>query len=84
MFWSRLLPATSFIVGTSALSFQTFVLYPWHHELCEEFKKFEAMKSEEDKLIEEYHEGHVDTMDAIADKFDLLILNEEKIRLSEL
>jgi hypothetical protein len=33
VFVSRYLPIISFIVGTSALVFQTTVLYPWHNEL---------------------------------------------------
>jgi len=49
---------TNFVIGTSALSFQIFVLYPWHKKLEDQFeamnaKHFELMRSgEEARLIE--------------------------------
>jgi hypothetical protein len=44
VFLSKYLPITSFIVGTSALLFQTMVLYPWHNELDSEFKRLKWLK----------------------------------------
>jgi hypothetical protein len=37
MIFTRILPALSFTIGTTALMFQMTVLYPWHIELDEEF-----------------------------------------------
>jgi hypothetical protein len=39
---------TNFLIGTSALGFQMFVLYPWHEMLREEFR---ALKAEHVSLI---------------------------------
>ncbi|OBT87718.1 hypothetical protein VE02_04082 [Pseudogymnoascus sp. 03VT05] len=30
---------TNFAIGTSALCFQIFVLYPWHQQLDDDFKE---------------------------------------------
>ncbi|KAG0247746.1 hypothetical protein BG011_000986, partial [Mortierella polycephala] len=37
----KVLTVVNFIIGTSALSFQIGVLYPWHHQLDEDFKRLE-------------------------------------------
>jgi hypothetical protein len=37
MIYKKLLPSINFVLATSALSFQVFVLYPWHHQLSNEF-----------------------------------------------
>ena len=37
--FSRFLPLVSFVIGTTALTFQITVLYPWHIELDNEFKQ---------------------------------------------
>jgi hypothetical protein len=51
---SRLwLPYINLAIGSSALAFQTTVLYPWHHELDAAFHKqqkaLEALKEEAKK-----------------------------------
>jgi hypothetical protein len=33
---------TNFAIGTSALCFQIFVLYPWHQQLDDDFKELKA------------------------------------------
>ena len=38
---------TNFVIGGSALVFQVFVLYPWHHKLDQDF---EALKAEHVEL----------------------------------
>lgn len=48
-FFTRYLPITSFMVGASALTFQTMVLYPWHNELDTEFKRLKDLKEQQDK-----------------------------------
>ena len=44
-----------FTRGTSALSFQVFVLYPWHEQLDEEFKE---LRKEHRRLLDETHRQH--------------------------
>ena len=39
---------TNFVIASSALAFQVFVLYPWHHRLDEDF---EDLKKEHLKLL---------------------------------
>jgi len=36
-------PRISLAVGLAALSFQVFVLYPWHSELSEQFAQLQAV-----------------------------------------
>lgn len=38
MFITRGISLVNFAVASSALAFQVFVLYPWHHQLDNEFK----------------------------------------------
>ncbi|KAI9743869.1 MAG: hypothetical protein M1818_002603 [Claussenomyces sp. TS43310] len=47
------LPYLNFGVASSALLFQTTMLYPWHEELDAEFKK---LKQEHVRQLQIYHE----------------------------
>lgn len=47
------LPYLNFGVASTALGFQTMVLYPWHEELEHEFKK---LKTEHKELLQYYHD----------------------------
>lgn len=49
MWIARLFSVTNFVVATSALSFQVFVLYPWHHQLSDDF---EDLKKEHLRVLE--------------------------------
>ncbi|THU98614.1 hypothetical protein K435DRAFT_660536 [Dendrothele bispora CBS 962.96] len=49
----KLLPYLNFGIATSALIFQTTVLYPWHHELDAAFHK---LKAEQTEMLKEFHE----------------------------
>ena len=49
VFWTKYLPVISFSIASMALTFQTLVLYPWHIELDEEFKKMKELKRIQDK-----------------------------------
>lgn len=49
MWVTRAISLTNFLVATSALSFQIFVLYPWHEQLSEDF---EALKKEHLSVLE--------------------------------
>jgi solute carrier family 25 (mitochondrial phosphate transporter), member 3 len=53
MIYTRLISLTNFVVASSALGFQVFVLYPWHKQLDE---SFEELKKE-----------HVRVLDAVRD-----------------
>ncbi len=39
MIITRAFSLTNFLIATSALCFQVGILYPWHHELDQEFKE---------------------------------------------
>ncbi|KAF7311789.1 Mitochondrial phosphate carrier protein [Mycena indigotica] len=49
----QLLPYINFAVAAGALAFQTTVLYPWHHELDEAFRR---LKAEQGEVLREYHQ----------------------------
>lgn len=55
----RKLPHLNFIISTTALSFQVFVLYPWHEQLNHEFselkKSFENIKHLQQFNIDKLH-----------------------------
>ncbi|PGH29395.1 hypothetical protein GX50_07852 [[Emmonsia] crescens] len=38
MMFTRGFSLTNFIIGSSALGFQVFVLYPWHNKLDKDFE----------------------------------------------
>lgn len=48
MIFTRRISLTNFLVATSALGFQVFVLYPWHKQLDDEFK---ALKEEHLRVL---------------------------------
>lgn len=49
MIYTRAISITNFLVASSALGFQVFVLYPWHKELD---AGFEALKKEHLKVLD--------------------------------
>ncbi|WRT67514.1 uncharacterized protein IL334_004486 [Kwoniella shivajii] len=58
----RALPYVNFFVASSALLFQTTVLYPWHHILSDDF---EHMKAEQARQLAEYHKEKRQLLDAL-------------------
>ncbi|KAH7402641.1 hypothetical protein BKA66DRAFT_6011 [Pyrenochaeta sp. MPI-SDFR-AT-0127] len=56
---------TNFVIGSSALCFQIFVLYPWHEKLEEEFKE---LKKEHARLLEDTREKHRDELKTIGEQ----------------
>jgi hypothetical protein len=48
MLITRGISLVNFAVASSALAFQVFVLYPWHHQLDDEFK---ALKKEHLRVL---------------------------------
>jgi iron-sulfur cluster repair protein YtfE (RIC family) len=75
MWFTRGFSLTNFVIGTSALGFQVFVLYPWHEQLEEEFKK---LGREHAKLLDETHRQHGEELRGI--RMQLEALNREKGR----
>ncbi|KAF7546865.1 hypothetical protein G7Z17_g8124 [Cylindrodendrum hubeiense] len=49
MIVTRAISVTNFVVASSALCFQVFVLYPWHKELD---AGFEDLKKEHTKVLD--------------------------------
>lgn len=49
MIWTRLISTTNFVVASSALGFQVFVLYPWHNQLDH---SFEELKKEHIRVLQ--------------------------------
>lgn len=49
MIVTRVISLTNFIVASSALGFQVFVLYPWHKQLDD---GFEALKKEHLRVLQ--------------------------------
>ncbi|KAL1904848.1 hypothetical protein Sste5344_009470 [Sporothrix stenoceras] len=45
---TRIISLTNFCVASSALAFQVFVLYPWHHQLQHDF---EDLKNEHIRVL---------------------------------
>jgi len=75
MWFTRGFSLTNFVIGTSALSFQVFVLYPWHEELDAEFKE---LRKEHARLLDETHKRHAEELRGI--RQELEALNREKGR----
>jgi hypothetical protein len=47
----KFLPVANLVVGCSALTFQTTVLYPWHIQIDEDFEK---LKDSQEKKLEQH------------------------------
>ncbi|OBZ77533.1 hypothetical protein A0H81_02728 [Grifola frondosa] len=56
------LPYFNLTIATSALIFQTTVLYPWHEELDASFHK---LKEEQARQLREYHEMKVRRLEVL-------------------
>ncbi|PWY88205.1 hypothetical protein BO70DRAFT_359675 [Aspergillus heteromorphus CBS 117.55] len=53
---------TNFVIASSALCFQVFVLYPWHHKLEDDFKE---LRTEHLRLLKENEESRVSELKSI-------------------
>jgi hypothetical protein len=65
----ELLPYINFVIGTTALTFQVKVLYPWHQQLDQDFEK---LKDEQNEKLFQYH------------KYKLVALNKIEEDLTDL
>jgi hypothetical protein len=61
-FLNKALPYVNFLVASSALLFQTTVLYPWHHQLD---KDFHLLKEEQNAKLAEFHTLKLERLDHI-------------------
>jgi hypothetical protein len=67
---------TNFLIGSSALCFQIFVLYPWHEKLDAEFG---VLKKEHARLLDETHQRQKDELKNIREYLqELKEMKEEK------
>lgn len=60
---------TNFVIGSSALCFQIFVLYPWHEKLEEEFIE---LKKDHARLLEDTKEHHRTELKGIREQLQQL------------
>ncbi|KAG0247044.1 hypothetical protein BGZ95_009073, partial [Linnemannia exigua] len=66
----KVLTLVNFIIGSTALSFQVGVLYPWHHQLDGDFKELE--KKHESRL-QLFHDRKWEKLREIDSKLDSLV-----------
>jgi hypothetical protein len=60
---------TNFVIASSAFCFQVFVLYPWHHQLDDEFKQ---LKTEHLRLLQEGEKNRLEELRSIREQLGLL------------
>jgi len=61
------LPYLNFTIASSALLFQTAVLYPWHNELDQSFSKVQA---DQKLLLKEYYGVKEQQLEAITQRIN--------------
>lgn len=66
---ARRFSITNFMIATSALAFQVFVLYPWHNKLDEDFKE---LKQENLRLVQEIEKARILELNEIKEQFSRL------------
>ncbi|KAK9453000.1 hypothetical protein V1511DRAFT_513245 [Dipodascopsis uninucleata] len=59
MLFTRGFSLTNFVIGSSALCFQTMVLYPWHEKLDEEFEDLKRVHKKTLKELEERRQQEI-------------------------
>lgn len=69
MIVTRGISLTNFLVATSALGFQVFVLYPWHKQLDDELK---ALKKEHLRVLHTVEGIHIDERRGIREQLSEL------------
>ncbi|EXJ91241.1 hypothetical protein A1O1_04351 [Capronia coronata CBS 617.96] len=69
---ARRFSITNFLIATTALAFQVFVLYPWHNKLDEDFME---LKQENIRLLQEMEKGRMLEIKEIKEAFSGLKTN---------
>lgn len=59
---ARRFSVTNFFIATSALGFQVFVLYPWHHRLDDDFQK---LREEQSRVLKDVERNRKEELDEI-------------------
>ncbi len=72
MIIARRFSVTNFLIATSALAFQVFVLYPWHEKLDEDFHE---LKQENLRLMQEIQKTRIQDLKEIKETFSKLRAN---------
>jgi len=75
----KFLPYINFVVATTALSFQYFVLYPWHKQLDEDFV---VLKEDQHTKLEEYHTLKLQRLEEIEANITRLAKQQVKLELN--
>jgi hypothetical protein len=66
----KILTMVNFVIGTSALSFQIGVLYPWHHKLDADF---EILQKHHESTLQLFHNRKWDKLNDIDTKISTLL-----------
>jgi predicted transcriptional regulator len=69
MIITRSFSLTNFFIGTSALAFQVFVLYPWHEKLD---KDFEQLKEEHLRVLKEGERARLEELKGVRRELEAL------------
>jgi hypothetical protein len=69
MIFTRGVSLTNFVIATSALGFQVFVLYPWHKRLDEDF---EQLKDEHLRVLHHGEEVRLGELKGINEQLNKL------------
>ncbi|KAK5696952.1 hypothetical protein LTR17_024147 [Elasticomyces elasticus] len=72
---TRTFSLTNFVIATSALGFQIFVLYPWHKELDEGFTK---LRSEHVRILQEGQDQRQQDLMAIRKELEMIRMESRK------
>ncbi|KAG0228086.1 hypothetical protein BGW42_002436 [Actinomortierella wolfii] len=75
----KLLTLVNFVIGSAALSFQVGVLYPWHHQLDDEFKELEK---NHERRLQLFHDRKWEKLKEIDTKLESLMLRLNKAQLA--
>jgi hypothetical protein len=77
MIVTRTFSLTNFLIATSALCFQVFVLYPWHKRLDDDFQ---ALKAEHLRVLHGGEKARMGELREIRECLDRLKVNERTRR----
>lgn len=77
VFFKQYLPLASLIIGSSALTFQITVLYPWHIDLDNDFQELKKLKVETDIEFKEFNETKLEKIHTLEKKIDFLLKNKK-------
>jgi len=69
MIFTRGVSLTNFVIATSALGFQVFVLYPWHKRLDDDF---ERLKHEHIQILHQGEENRLGELKGINEQLKKL------------